>query len=372
MPDVKELHEAREGIEFYKVSYQTPSYSGVPTRVTGLLAVPSGGAPNGVVVYCHGTLSDRSLSPSRLTGRSGSVESLCAAMAFASNGYAVAMPDYLGLGDDPGVHPYPLSRVNAHSVRDLLEPVGDILKSLGKFASRRLFLTGYSEGGAVCAAAAELIEREPAPSFDLMRVAPLSGPYDLIDETAKSLLSQQSNLTWLGVRFYLAANIGQSAQATVPGLSLTDYFAPSFATYIPYAFAKGLPDNKLAEKFAWKGLQLGAIKSVRRTLTSRFLRSLESKDPSDPLVRQLVENTVVDWLPAEKTLFVCLKNDHVVTERNTEKIWSRIRASGIGRDRVRKFAIVDPTLTHLTALPHALTIARRFFDAGFLAVVGSE
>jgi hypothetical protein len=65
--------------------------------------------------YQHGTVLNKEEVPSRFAG--GEV---IIGLSMATDGYAVCMPDYLGLGDSPGLHPYVHAETEARAVADLL------------------------------------------------------------------------------------------------------------------------------------------------------------------------------------------------------------------------------------------------------------
>ena len=122
---------ASEALDLYKISYRSRDEKNRPVVLTGLLVFPKGGAPKGLVVFNHGTLADRKRSPSRFTGKADDSEAQTATLAFASGGYAVVMPDYLGLGDHTGgAHPYPLGAVNSRSAVDIIAPAREVAKRL--------------------------------------------------------------------------------------------------------------------------------------------------------------------------------------------------------------------------------------------------
>src|ERR1043165_9341386 len=88
-------------VNIYKVIYNTVAGDSTPTTASGLMAVPVG-APCKVPMmsYQHGTTTKKNDVPSRFKGE------WFIALAAASKGYVALMPDYLGLGDGPGMHPY--------------------------------------------------------------------------------------------------------------------------------------------------------------------------------------------------------------------------------------------------------------------------
>lgn len=120
-------------------------------HVSGALAMPVGinkSKLKGVVVFFHGTQVDNSSVPSQLSAETKLVISI-----FTSNGYVVALPDYIGQGIDyADVHPYVLyPTVSAQTAVDLLSAaLPSITSQYGLTNSDKLnlFSAGYSEGGA--------------------------------------------------------------------------------------------------------------------------------------------------------------------------------------------------------------------------------
>ena len=121
--------------------------------VSGGLMLPlgiSGDKLKGVVVYFHGTTFDKSVVGSNYT-KNG--ETRLNAQVFASQGYIVLIPDYVGQGkDNQSVHPYVLyPQVSAKTAVDMLAAVAPSIKTQYQLADSsllKLFSAGYSEGGA--------------------------------------------------------------------------------------------------------------------------------------------------------------------------------------------------------------------------------
>jgi hypothetical protein len=334
--------------------------------LSGLLVLPKT-APKGLLLYYHGTIRDREDAPSRYNGTNKYPEAEYVTMAFASGGYAVIMPDGLGLGDSPGVHPYPDGEANARSGIDLIGPARKVAKRNGVTIGPHLFVAGYSEGGAVAMCTVRELERSRA--FTPQMAAPMSGPYDLSGTTVTSLLEGKQKPEDLATKLYLLSYAAYSASINLPNIDLKDYFAPSFATYIPYLFEKKIGDMDLAKKLLIKALQLGAINSVDKVLTKQFRDSIRWADATNPILAEMMQSNCYDWVPKTKMLLPYLKGDDVVVEANTLKTVDTMRLKGVGVDQVRPFEISDRKLSHGTAVPAALSAARRFFDGGFAALV---
>lgn len=162
-------------VDVYKVTYNTPSYDGVtPTFATGALLVPQG-APckMPLISYQHGTTTHRHGVSTYLSGE------IVIGLAEATDGYTVAMPDYLGLGDGPGVHPYIHAASEATASLDMLRATREAQDSLGFELNGQLFLVGYSQGGHATMALHRLIETDFSDEFTVTASAPMSGPYDV-------------------------------------------------------------------------------------------------------------------------------------------------------------------------------------------------
>ena len=89
-------------VNFYKLTYTTTDIDGSETVASGAIAVPATNECNvfPMVSYCHGTVLRRFDVPSEQNFES------FLPTAFAAAGYIALAPDYLGLGEDEGVHPY--------------------------------------------------------------------------------------------------------------------------------------------------------------------------------------------------------------------------------------------------------------------------
>ncbi len=347
--------------DLHKIHYESQSEKGQRIILSGLLVLPRLGAPKGLVVFNHGTTADRTLSPSRFVGSSKSPEVELAALAFASGGYAIAMPDYLGLGDDKGSHPYPLGTVNSLSAVDIIVPARTAARRLGITVGPRLFVSGYSEGGAVAMWTVRRLEQKPASPYRVSAAALMSGPYDLSDTTVQSTVASGANSTLFAARLYLLAYMMHSLQKS-GAIQLNQYFGPAMASVVSRVFDKGYTDEEIIKRLGVAAAMFGAKNSLDRITTTRFRDALRTGDPADPAIRALRENDCYDWMPRTKILLTCLQSDSVVMPANTQKAITAMRARGVKSDVVRDFVIKDSSLNHATAAIPSLMLARRFFD----------
>ncbi len=354
-----------QALDLYKVSYRSRDEKNRAVVLSGLVVLPRGGAPNGLVIFNHGTIVNSALAPSRFTGKTNASEAELATLAFASGGYAVAMPDYLGLGDHKGAHPYPLGAANSPSAVDIIEPARTLAKRQNTEVGSRLFITGYSEGGAVAMWTVRDLERKSGAGHDVSAAVPMSGPYDLSDTTRKWLLDSRTNQQGFVIRLYLTSYMAYYFHKS-SGVKLTDYFKPAMALTISQAFKGNVSDENIIKRLALAAVLMRSKNSLENVITPRFKKALETLDASDPVIREMQKNDCYDWSPRTKMLLISLEGDKVVDPANTEKTLRTMRRRGIGNDTLRQYVIKNTSLNHITATALALAQARRFFDGNFV------
>ncbi|MDR0346258.1 MAG: hypothetical protein LBI49_24690, partial [Nocardiopsaceae bacterium] len=172
----------RYGIVAYRVRYRTVNAVGLPTSASGLVAFPADGPRQlQVVDYGHGTTAFKPGVPSSfgLDASRDGLEGRWSAELFASAGFAVAEPDYPGLGAGPGRPEYMVAKSETTASLDLLRATQQIARSRGDKLAPGVLVTGFSEGGSAAMAAGRALQHGVVPAFRLRALAPVSGPYDL-------------------------------------------------------------------------------------------------------------------------------------------------------------------------------------------------
>ena len=354
----REPHQLHVPIKLSKVVYESTDPSGKKVSLSGLLAMPEGGAPKGLVVYFHGTTADRFFVPSRYPRLGHPYEAELAITGFAAHGYAVAMPDYLGLGDHRGVHPYPQGKLNALSGIDF---VREIQRSKIAGIGPGLYVTGYSEGGAVAMWMVRQVE-EQFPDLAINAAAPISGPYNLSGVQARSMLKDHSNPIWLGASVFIVAYTAYGLQQTLPAIDLRDYFVQSFATYIPFVLKQGLDDVRVGRKLSFKAWQIGEFVSLRKILKPSFQEALRTRDLSDPFVAALAANDCYDWTPKTPMALYAVEDDFLVPKENALVAVEAMRRRGVPSNRVWAFIEPGRKYNHLNCVAPGVQFARKFFE----------
>jgi acetyl esterase/lipase len=172
------------GVDFYYVKFWTLGGAGEVTQSSGALMVPTGAAPacsgpRPILLYAHGTQTDKTANMADITNPSNTEGALVAAI-FAAQGYIVVAPNYAGYDISTlGYHPFLNAVQQSGEMMDILAAARTALPGTLSAATRdsgKLFISGYSEGGHVAMATLRAMQ---AAGATVTAAAPLSGPYAL-------------------------------------------------------------------------------------------------------------------------------------------------------------------------------------------------
>lgn len=187
-------------VKFTRLHYQTPNIDGIQ-HVSGLLLIPPTNKPKGIILFFHSTISGKLNVPSL---HFDDYKAQILAAVFATNGYIVVSPDYIGLGDNlAAVHPYVLyPQVNVEDGKNILNAA---IKYLHKTAPNliipsSLFVSGYSEGGGYALWFSRIYQENVkfaqqinSLHLKLIKTVPIEGAYDLTNVMFPFLLASQVN-----------------------------------------------------------------------------------------------------------------------------------------------------------------------------------
>lgn len=354
----------RGSLNLHKVTYRSKDANGRNAVLSGLIVIPAGGAPNGIVIFNHGTTVYNNHMPSRFKGEQDGTERETAMLAFGSGGYAILMPDYIGQGDHTGGHPYPANVINAQAGIDMIGPARALARRNNVEVGQNLYVTGYSEGGGVAMAQVRELEKS---GTRVNAAAPASGPYDLSGVTREFMLEQPTDQAGFVVRTYLLGDLVYFLHKN-KGVKITDYFKPSMAFTINNSFGGRIADKAIITRLGATALLMGAKNDIFNVVTPRFKQVMETMNLRDPAVKLLKDNDCYDWSPRTRMLLINLDGDTIVTPRNSQVAFQTMRRRGVGRDQLRRSVIRDANLNHITAVPSAMLRARNFFDRGYAGV----
>jgi pimeloyl-ACP methyl ester carboxylesterase len=214
-------------VDCYRMQYTAGSGSDA-VRLSGLLALPRDAVPRRLVSFQHGTSTTRTAVPSQLDGTG-----IAAAIAFAGNGYALIAPDYPGLGESEGRHPYYVAASIGPAVAGMIEASQRVQGVPGG----PVFLSGFSEGGWASLAALRILE---ADGKRVLGSAQVAGAYDLRHVSLPAALKGGARSHSL----YLA--YAAWGQAAYYGHPLDSVLTSEYATTVERLFAGAQPKEILA------------------------------------------------------------------------------------------------------------------------------
>lgn len=297
------------GVNFYAILYETTDPDGAPIVASGALLIPNGitnAAP--LLAYDHGTSLLKGDVPSR-----GNLETYLG-MGLASGGYVAVLPDYLGLGDSPGFHPYLHAATEASATIDMLRATRQFCVTWQIPLNDQLFVSGYSQGGHAALATLRALESLGTNEFQVTARGCGSGPYDLAGVGFADLLSGRQSPNPFYFLYLLAAY--EDVYGWVA--SLQDLLAVPYQSTLP-PLLDGLHDSD-AVNAALPPNSLSILNSAQQT----DIRN----SSQNPFRNALLENTLLNWAPrAPLRLYRCSGDLDVVPE-NSQSAYDAFRAHG--------------------------------------------
>jgi dienelactone hydrolase len=359
-------------IDVYHFEYRTVDPAGELTPASGALMLPNDSGSNcqgerPVVLYAHGTNTDKAYNLADLES-SNNTESLLIAAMFAAEGYIVVAPNYVGYDTSTlGYHPYLNGDQQSKDMIDALTAARSALPTADSPDTTdggKLMVTGYSQGGYVAMATHQALQDA---GETVTASAPMSGPYALSAFSdaifqGRVTASAPVNLTLLLTSYQkayeniyssttdayasqYAADIDSLLPSTTPvdqlvdqgKLPATELFsstppAPAYADMTPATtpadlaavFAQGFGSNALLTN----DFRLAYLQDADAHPDGGFpvlSDGLPPAEPENPLRQALKTNDQRTWTPTSPMLLCGGHRDPVVFYLNTElmqNFWS--------------------------------------------------
>lgn len=312
----------RHGVDLYVIRYRTAQ----ARTASALTVVPHTHKRRlDPVVWLHGTRVFR--------GDAATISDnmdRAAAVLLAASGHVTVAPDYLGLGEGTGPHPYMVSRPTVAATVDALKASRFLLARNGKWLSRDVRLSGFSQGGQ----AAVLVGRELQRRGELTAVAAIAGPYDIRGHELPAALD--GRLNGVSATLYLAYAV------TAWNRYYPIYSSPSEAFRAPY--------DRIVEPLFDGGHQEADVvaalpSSPQELFTDGFLAELAN--PTGPLADFLAENDdPCAWHPKVPVRLYAGTADRDVVFGNAESCQAQL-----GNARLVNVGPVDHFTSARKALP---------------------
>lgn len=340
----------QNGIKMYKITYTTPDIYGQPDTASGLLVVPVRNLPSSYPLLCyqHGTVGSRTDVPSNLQG------GWELAAVFGGMGYVTAAPDFLGLGEARGFHPYVHAETEASAAVDMLFAARQFAEENEVVINDQLFISGYSQGGHAGMALHRSIEQDHADQFTVTAAAHMSGPYSISGAMRDKILSDEP--------YFFAAYLPYTVLSYNLAYGLFDnieqYFKQPYAAMIQQFYDEEIDLGDLNDMLIDQlELEFGA--SVTKNMFQDSILQAVINNPNHPANVALRANDVYEWVPVAPTRLYYCQADDQVTYRNSI-IADSVMSTVLGALSVDAIN-VNPNADHGGCVQPAVTAAIFFF-----------
>jgi pimeloyl-ACP methyl ester carboxylesterase len=341
---IESIKSVMKPVRQIRLRYWSEDANGRPIKLSGMLYLPAATGeaqmPVPLLLICHGTQVLRDRVPSRLQGGERPIAILAAA-----TGYAVAMPDYPGLGDGEGFHPYCHAQSLAHAGVDILRAARAFLRlpqpALLYVEASRLFIGGYSEGGYAAMATARELELSGTEEFALQGVFPFAGPFDMSHVMRDLMMDDQP----IPQPYYMPFTILGWAP-WYPGFVPSALLRQDVLDAIMPVFDGRNPSKTINDAIArFQNVPPGkAIASKMLTAEAKAaLMEPEASALGRAVGQALRDNDLADWQADTKVPmhFMAVRKDELVPIENSLEAFEAMKARGVPVD----FRVLDQT-TH--------------------------
>ncbi len=340
-----EMMNITHPVDVYRVLYNTEHPILGTIQASGAFSMPTTlDCALPVAVYQHGTTFNRTGVPSFL-----SIEHNIGAI-LSSSGYASVLPDYMGLGDSEGMHPYVHAGTQAQAGVDMLRAVREMQEQLNYELRNELFICGYSQGGHASMALFKEIETNLADEFFVAGASPMSGPYAVFDVQEQVMWQDYSSPAYLP---YLL--IGY--QSIYPQLAdYSNIWKPEFDHFNNFT---GDSDD------FFEILNLVEIPDNPSTMIKQEFIDEYDADDNHPLKVVLRENENHDWVPSAPVLLSGCCDDEQVLYENAivaEETFNENGAADVARIDFCTLFGNTGFLGHNGCVPYCLLWTKNFFD----------
>ncbi|MCB0587793.1 MAG: T9SS type A sorting domain-containing protein [Phaeodactylibacter sp.] len=347
---------ANTGADYYSIRYTTPDIEGVLDTASGLLVIPQrGDIDMAMAVFQRGTARFKQDAASNLSA----VDAVFASSVLAGQGMITLAPDYLGMREARGFHPYLDKETEASAAIDMLYAVETFLEQNDIGWNGQLFLTGFSQGGHAAMALHEELQASYQDDWPVTRSAPISGPYDL--SVAEDFFLDT------GLQYpplVLIAYIAVGQQEAEGGLynSLEDIFAAPYAPLVAQFLSPEWETGAINTDTIQNQLIAAMLPLEGGLFPARMIREEYRQDmladENHPLRAALRENSPLDWTPGVPVRLPYCEDDPIVFSEfilNAETIFLNL---GADVEAINGGAGIG----HGDCLPPSLFTALGFFD----------
>jgi hypothetical protein len=264
-------------------------------------------------------------------------------LAFATDGYIVLIPDYVGLGRGERNQLYLHAGTEAQASVDMLIASKKLLPLLGASYGKQLFVTGYSQGGHASMATTRLLQQKYSDQLPVTASAPMSGPYNL-EKTVYD--SRTGKYDYPGFLFLLMEAYLEDAGKFK---DFPKYLNPPYDTIIPPLIDGNTPVEEIDKLLP---------DTIFKVIKEGFYKEFENNPQSD-FRKYLRGNNDYDWKPEMPMQLCYCDNDEEVDYHNSITAYETMVKNGSNSvellDAGKKFG-------HVNCALFAVIYTKMFFD----------
>ncbi|MFN8315223.1 MAG: lipase family protein [Chitinophagales bacterium] len=336
----KMIISAKDSVDVYEITYETQFMECNPQPViaSGLFFLPHHKRTNlPLLCYDHGTEIRRE----REITMNGE-QTLC--LGFATDGYAVAFPDYVGLGIGEKDQLYLNAESEARSSVDMLRAVRDLSIILSYNLNDKLFITGYSQGGHAAMATHKLIQEKFGDEFQVTASSPMSGPYDVYFTVDNG---KDREYTYPGFLMMLVKSYYDTKK---PGVNMKEALKAPYDSIIP-PLLDGCSSLSQLDQY---------LPSIPyKALTDEFVNDY-LHNPNSGFKQYLKENSVYNWKPEAPMQLCYCNSDEEVNYQNSLTAYETMTKNGSTNVKLR---MSGKKFKHVNCALFAAVYTKMFFDA---------
>lgn len=296
----------RYSIKVYRLEYTTTNTDGTSIKASGALIVPdvSSGAP--LLSMQHATINTDADAPSYYPPNS---DAYTFGSLFASQGYIIAAPDYIGYGASKNLpHTYEQRNGLATASLDMIRATRDFMSDKKINWDKRLFIAGYSEGGYATLALQKKIEEETTGEFNLVASSCGAGAYDK-PAFMKQIINEKTSGIGTINRLYVWVLLTYDR---IYGLNrpMTYYFREPYATQV---------------KANGQNTTIGI--SLNGAFTDAFKQAVNNGTDTN-FLKAVQDNDIHDWKPRTRTRLYHGDADDTVFFLNSQNAYDAMRKRG--------------------------------------------
>ena len=323
-------------IQVYRITYKTKNTDGTDITASGALIVPVaiGTETFPIVSQQHGTITTEAQAPSNYTDAS---EAATIGSLFASNGYILSCPDYIGYGESKAIpHPYLHRQTEALASLDMLRATREFVERNNGKWNNKVFLSGYSQGGHATMSLLKMMEEQFPTEFSIAATTCGAGPYN-VEGFVKDLVNADTH----GIPEYngLYVRVLQTYNRVYNlNRPMSFYFKEPYATTVQAA-----------------GGQSSINVSINKSFTDAFKTGLTSGSDA-AFLTAVRDNNVFDWKPKSPLQLYHGTADNQVFFRSSTDAETAMKARGADVTLIR-----IPGKDHGPAIQDYLTGTFQFF-----------